>query len=304
MSELRFDGQAAIVTGAGRGLGRCHALELARRGARVVVADLGSAMDGTGSSHGPADEVVAEIRAAGGEAVASYGSVADPEQAGAMVTTAIDSFGRLDVVVNNAGITDPGPFVDITLDAFRRMVDVHFWGTTYVSRAAWPHLRAAPDGCIVNTTSEALFGILPKLTSYAAAKGAILGLTRGLAAEGVLDGVRVNAIAPRGDTRMATPQTMSIVLGISEESFVAMDMPPMPAELVSPVVAYLAHPSCRLNGEILAVGSGKVQRIVIQETAGIRHDDLAVEHVADEIGQVLAVEGLVAMGLDTGTDAV
>src|SRR5262245_19931053 len=149
MSELRFDGRSVIVTGAGRGIGRCHAMLLASRGAQVVVADLGGQLDGTGSSSDPADEVVKEIRAAGGTAVACYASVADGAGAASIVQTALDSFGRLDVVVNNAGIADPDWFEDLSLDRYRRMVDVHFVGTVNVVKAAYPHLIAGGSGRIL-----------------------------------------------------------------------------------------------------------------------------------------------------------
>src|SRR5262249_6977619 len=159
MRELRFDGRSVIVTGAGRGVGRCHALLLASRGARVVVADLGGKLDGSGSSSEPADQVVKEIKSAGGEAVACYASVADEAGAASIVNTALEAFGCLDVVINNAGISDPGLFADLSLAHFRRMLDVHYLGTVYVLKAAWPHLRAAGNGRVVNTCSEATGGI-------------------------------------------------------------------------------------------------------------------------------------------------
>jgi NAD(P)-dependent dehydrogenase (short-subunit alcohol dehydrogenase family) len=154
MEQLRFDGRAAIVTGAGRGIGRAHALLLASRGAKVVVADYGGAVDGTGSSSGPAEEVAEEIRAAGGDAVACCASVAEEEGAALIVDTAMSSFGRLDIVVNNAGISDKHLFGDLTSEQFRRMMDVHFFGTLYVTKAAWPHLVEVGNGRIVNTITR------------------------------------------------------------------------------------------------------------------------------------------------------
>ena len=141
MEELRFDGRTAVVTGAGRGVGRAHALLLAARGAQVVVADLGGQLDGTGASSEPAEQVVKEIEAEGGTAVSCSASVASEEGADAIIRTALDAFGRVDVIVNNAGISQPDWFDDLTLDRFRQMIDVHYLGTVNVTRAAWPHLR-------------------------------------------------------------------------------------------------------------------------------------------------------------------
>ncbi len=286
MDELRFDDRVAIVTGAGRGMGRCHALLLAERGAQVVVADLGGATDGTGSSAGPADEVVAEIRSGGGAAVASCASVADPDGAAAIVDAALDAFGRLDVVVNNAGISDPGSFEDLALEQFRRMIDVHYFGTLHVMKAAWPHLRARGYGRIVNVTSESLLGILPKLTSYGGAKGGVLALTRNAAVEGPEHGILVNGLMPRAETRMTDAATMSMVLGVPEE-MLAEAMPTLPPALTSPVAAFLAHESCRLNGEVLATGAGLVQRLALFETVGATVADLTPEDVAANLDQIM-----------------
>jgi len=219
MSELRFDGRSVIVTGGGRGFGRSHALLLASRGARVVVADYGVEVDGTGSSREPADQVVKEIAAAGGEAVACFASVADEAGATLIVQTALDAFGRLDVVINNAGISDPDWFEDESAERFRRMADFHYFGTAYVCRAAWPHLKAADHGCIVNTTSEAMTGFVPKCIGYSGAKGGVFGLTRALAQDGKRFGLRVNAVAPRGYTRMSSPEVLAYVYDQPAENF-------------------------------------------------------------------------------------
>ena len=196
MSELRFDGRSVIVTGAGRGVGRAHAMLLAARGAKVVVADLGGKLDGSGSSSAPADEVVKEIQAAGGEAVACAASVADEAGAASIVQTALDAFGSIDVVVNNAGIAEPDWFEDLSIERFRRMVEVHYMGTVNVTFAAWPHMVKAGYGRIVNTCSEAMLGMSPKNTSYGGAKGGVFGFTRNLALDAARVGLRVNAVAP------------------------------------------------------------------------------------------------------------
>jgi NAD(P)-dependent dehydrogenase (short-subunit alcohol dehydrogenase family) len=285
MKELRFDGRAVIVTGAGRGVGRNHALLLAARGARVVVADLGGELDGRGSSSDPADQVVKEIESAGGEAVACYASVAEEAGAAAIVQTALDAFGRLDAVINNAGISDPGLFETLPTEQFRRMLDVHYLGTVSVLKAAWPHLRASGDGRVVNTCSEALAGIHGKVTSYGAAKGAVLALTLCLAAESRKDGILVNAVAPRAATRLSAPSVLGDVFEVSEEEAQAMIAPFAP-ELVSPVAAYLAHQDCQLNGAVLVAGGGQVQRMAIMENAGISRDGLTPEDIATNLDTV------------------
>jgi NAD(P)-dependent dehydrogenase (short-subunit alcohol dehydrogenase family) len=290
MEELRFDGRVVVVTGAGRGIGRSHALLFGSKGARVVVADVGTGIDGDGSSQSPADEVVAEIRASGGEAVASYASVADEAGATSIVKKAIEAFGRLDAVVNNAGIHDPARFESLTVDHFRRMVDVHFFGTLLVLKAAWPHFVAAGYGRIVNTVSEAMLGGIPELTSYGAAKGAIFGLTRNLATEGAAHGIKANAIAPRAYTRMSASSSdaLSEMLSIPKEDMEAINAS-MPPDLCAPAAAFLAHESCPLNGEVLQVGMGGVARLAVVHAQGINKQPLAVEDIADNLDTVMDV---------------
>jgi NAD(P)-dependent dehydrogenase (short-subunit alcohol dehydrogenase family) len=286
VDELRFDGRVAVVTGAGRGIGRSHALLLAARGARVVVADSGAGIDGSGSSRGPATEVAEEIEASGGEAVACCASVADEDSAATIVETAIGRFGRLDVVVNNAGISDKHPFPELSLEQFRRMMGVHFFGTLYVTKAAWPHLVEAGDGRIVNTTSEGVLGAQAELTSYGAAKGAVWALTRNLAAEGAADGIRVNAVAPRARTRMS--EDGQRVAETPREPGAESALDRMDPELVAPAAAYLAHESCTLNGEVLIAGGGDVMRLAPIVTRGIaRGKALSVEDIAESIDAIL-----------------
>jgi NAD(P)-dependent dehydrogenase (short-subunit alcohol dehydrogenase family) len=285
MSELRFDGRSVIVTGAGRGVGRSHSLLLASRGARVVVADLGGQLDGTGSSAEPAEQVVKEILAAGGEAVACHASVADEEGAASIVDTAMEAFGRLDVVINNAGISDPGPFTDLRIDQFQHMLDVHYLGTVYVLKAAWPHLKASGSGRVVNTCSEGTGGIHTNVSNYGAAKGSVLGLTLCLATESEQDGIRVNAVAPRANTRLADTSVLAEAYGITEEQAKEI-MAPYTPDAVSPAAAFLAHESCQLNGVVLASGGGQVQRLALMENIGIKLDGLTVEDVALNIDTV------------------
>jgi len=287
VDELRFDGRAVVVTGAGRGIGRSHALLLASRGAQVVVADSGSEIDGSGSSHGPAAEVAQEIEANGGEAVGCCASVADEAGAASIVATSIEHFGRLDVVVNNAGISDKHPFGDLSHEQFRRMMDVHFFGTLYVTKAAWPHLVEAGSGRIVNTTSEGVLGAQAELTSYGSAKGAVWALTRNLAAEGLAHGIRVNAVAPRARTRMSE-DGQRVPAATAGERRAESVLDRMDPELVAPAAAYLAHESCTLNGEVLIAGGGDVMRLAPIVTRGIvRGKHLSVEDVAESIDAIL-----------------
>lgn len=286
MNELRFDGRVAIVTGGGRGVGRCHALLLASRGARVVVADYGGSLEGTGSSSAPADEVVRLIKDAGGQAVASHASVAEPDGAESIIRTALHAFGRLDIVINNAGISAPELFEDLTLDDFRRMVDVHYLGTVHVCKAAWEHLRKAGYGRIVNTCSEGMLGFFPMMTSYGGAKGGVFGLTRSLAAEGPKYGILVNGFAPRANTRLGSAESVAKVFNVPVGALGDMTKSLRP-EFASPAAVFLAHDTCRLNGELRVAGGGQVQRIILQMTQGIGSDALTPEFVAENLDAIL-----------------
>ena len=287
MSELRFDGRSVIVTGAGRGFGRCHALLLASRGARVVVADYGVNLDGSGSSPDPAERVAKEIEAAGGEAVACFASVAEEEGAATIVQTAVDAFGGLDVLINNAGIADPDWFEDTELERFRQMNYHQYFGTVYMCKVAWPYLKAARNGCIVNTASEAVTGFVPKCVSYSGAKGGVFSFTRALALDGRRLGLRVNAVAPRGNTRMNDPEVMGFFYDVAPETFEgAFDE--MKNEYVSPAVAYLAHESCPLNGETLISGGLGVMRLAMVQTKGFHATgSITPEDVAENLDAIM-----------------
>jgi NAD(P)-dependent dehydrogenase (short-subunit alcohol dehydrogenase family) len=301
MDELRFDGRSAIVTGAGRGVGRCHALLLAERGAKVVVADLGGAVGGGGSSEGPAQEVVEEIEAAGGEAVACHASVAEEDGAASIVRTAIEAFGRIDIVVNNAGIAAPEWLEDLTFADFQRMTAVHYLGTVLVAKAAWPHMIEAGYGRIVNTWSEAVLGFVPKSTPYAGGKGGVVGFTKALALEGPRHGIKVNGVAPRAQTRLSGPEIMAKTYDVPVEMFqgegTSLDV--FAPELVSPAMAYLAHESCALNGELLVSGGGQVLRVALVANDGYRNEKMTPELVAEHLDQIMDISEGVAIEVGT-----
>jgi NAD(P)-dependent dehydrogenase (short-subunit alcohol dehydrogenase family) len=288
MSELRFDGRSVIVTGGGRGFGRQHALLLASRGARVVVADFGVEVDGTGSSPEPAEEVAAEIQAAGGEAVPCFADVAVPADAERIVQTAVDAFGGVDVLVNNAGIWNGEWFDALPLEQFGRMIDVHYLGTVNTCKAAWPYLKAAENGCIVNTSSEAVIGMVAKNPDYAGAKGAVYSFTKALALNGQMFGVRVNAIAPRGTTRMSTPEVIAFTMDAPVENFQNEFFYNMKPEYVSPAVGFLAHESCTLTGEVLMCGGKEAKRLALIETVGLTFEnDPTPEDLADNVEKLM-----------------
>jgi NAD(P)-dependent dehydrogenase (short-subunit alcohol dehydrogenase family) len=253
---MDFEGRVAVVTGAGRGIGRAHALLLAARGASVVVNDLGGSMTGGGADAGPADEVVDEINAAGGMAVADAHDVSTEHGAGALVATALDSFGRIDAIVNNAGIIRWADFPDADAENMERHLAVHVLGSFHTARAAWPHLLAQGYGRIVNTTSSGMFG-LPNNVGYATAKAGVVGLTRSLATAGRPHDIACNLVAPAAFTRMAG--------AADADSPMATTMAP---ELVAPMVAFLAHEDCPVTGEIYSAGAGRFARIFIAQAEG------------------------------------
>jgi NAD(P)-dependent dehydrogenase (short-subunit alcohol dehydrogenase family) len=273
------------VTGAGRGIGRAYAVLLAARGAKVVVNDLGGSAGGDGSDASPAAEVVAEIVASGGAAVADSSDVSTPDGAQSLVDVAIAEFGRLDVVINNAGIIRWSDFSDADADNLDRHLAVHVGGSFHTTHAAWPQFVAQGYGRVVMTTSSGVFG-LPNNTSYAAAKGAVIGLTRSLATAGKKHEIRVNAIAPAAMTRMAG----QVPDALAER---------MDPDNVAPMAAYLAHEECPVSGEIYAAGAGRFSRIVLASTPGYVHDRGAptIEDVAaqwavinDETGYVVPAD--------------
>jgi NAD(P)-dependent dehydrogenase (short-subunit alcohol dehydrogenase family) len=269
MSELSFTGRVAVVTGAGRGIGRAHARLLAERGARVVVNDLGGSMDGEGEDTGPAQSVVAEIVAAGGEAVADTNDVSTQDGGQAIIDNALNRFGRIDIVVNNAGIIRWGGLPDVDVANLERHLDVHLIGSFATMWAAWPHFVEQGYGRVVLTTSTGMFGLDTNL-SYAAAKAGVVGLARSAKIAGEPHGIKVNLIAPAAQTRMA---------GTEEDPADSI----MPPEAVAPMVAYLAHESCPVSGEIYTAGAGRFARLFIASTEGYLHQTgpATIEDVAE-----------------------
>jgi NAD(P)-dependent dehydrogenase (short-subunit alcohol dehydrogenase family) len=211
--------------------------------------------------------------------------VADEDGATSIVATALEAFGRVDIVINNAGIFEPAPFEELSADRFRSMLDVHFFGTLFVTKAAWPHMVAADYGRIINTTSEAMLGI-PQLSSYGAAKAAIFGLTRNIAVEGAHHGIKVNCLAPRAGTRMADVQAAAFS---QPPELVEQMKATMPAEIVAPAAAFLAHESCPLNGEVLHVGPGRISRLAIVHTRGLSKDPFTAEDIAANLDEIMDV---------------
>lgn len=279
MADLSYTDRVITITGAGRGLGAHYARAFAARGAAVVVNDLGASLAGESSSTEPADEVVEQIRREGGRAVATYGSVATADGAQEVVDTALSTYGRLDTVVNNAGILNMLPFDEVTPNGLRRHLDVHVMGTAMLCQAAWPHLTAQGYGRIVNTVSGGMFG-LPGLCEYGPAKGGVFAFTRSLALEAQPRGILVNAIAPQASTRMLKAS------GLSPELRARLDEIMKP-DLVVPGVLYLGHETCSISGETLAVSGGKVCRIGLTYNEGFTHRALTPEMIRDHLDEVL-----------------
>ena len=278
MADIGYDGKVAIITGAGGGLGRQHALEMAKRGARLVINDLGGSVSGEGGDKGPADHVVEEIIALGGEAVADGNSVATAEGGEAIVKTAVDAFGTVDIVINNAGILRDKTFHNLTPELLEPVLDVHLKGAFYVTIPAWKIMREKSYGRVVNTSSNS--GILGNFgqANYGAAKMGLVGLTRVLANEGRKYNIGVNAIAPVAKTRMTED-----LLGAFGD---ALD----PA-LVTPLVAYLASEACDVTGEVYSAAGGIISRFFIGLTPGYYNPELTVEDVAAHWDQIRDVEG-------------
>ena len=285
MTEVRYDGRVAIITGAGGnpGLGRAHAHLLAARGAKVVVNDLGVGPDGRGTRQSSASRVADEIVAAGGEAIADTHDISRPDTARAVVDAALEHWGRVDVLINNAGVVLFADFDEVTDSDIEKMVDVHLMGTIWMCRAVWSHMKAEGYGRIVNTSSGAMFG-LRHLSIYGAAKGGIFGLTRTLAIEGMSHGINVNALGPAA-------HSAAVELLQDESPLKDLFVNKLHPEQVAAVVAYLASEESSVTGMFIDAGGGAVSARVFAKTVGYANPDLTPEDLAARIELVLATDG-------------
>jgi NAD(P)-dependent dehydrogenase (short-subunit alcohol dehydrogenase family) len=287
---IRYDNRVAIVTGAGAGLGEQHAKLLASRGAKVVVNDPGGAVDGRGTASAVADKVVAEIKAAGGEAVANYDSVATWTGAQNIIKTAMDTWGRVDILVNNAGILRDKSFNNMDMEDFEFVVQVHLMGTVYCTKAAWQIMRAQRYGRVVVTSSGS--GTVGNFgqANYGAAKMAVNGFINVLRHEGQNYNIKLNAISPSARTRMT-------------ESLIPPEVSEwMKPELVSPAVAYMCSEQCEFSGEILGANAGHFRRVKYIESEGVYFDPAApvtLDMVAENIGQIMDLSKSIEHGMSS-----
>jgi NAD(P)-dependent dehydrogenase (short-subunit alcohol dehydrogenase family) len=273
MPELRFDNRVAVITGAGRGLGRAYAELLASRGAKVVVNDPGSSIKGDGIEADPAAEVVQAIKSAGGEAVACTESVATPAGGKAIIAAALDHYGRIDILIHNAGIVRGALLEELSYEDFEAVLDVHLRGAFHVVRPAFPLMCKAGYGRMVLTSSiNGIYGNHKSL-NYSVAKAGTIGLSNVVALEGAAKGVKSNVILPGAVTRMAA--------GLDISAY-----PPMTPDLVAPVVGWLAHESCSITGEMLASMAGRVAKAFVAETPGVYHPKWTIEQVAEDIDAI------------------
>jgi NAD(P)-dependent dehydrogenase (short-subunit alcohol dehydrogenase family) len=277
MPQLRFDNRIAVITGAGRGLGRTYALLLASRGAKVVVNDPGASLKGEGGDTGPAEAVVREIKAGGGDAVACTESVATPQGGKAIIDTAMDRWERIDILIHNAGIVRRGSLKEMTYEDFELVLDVHLRGAFHVVRSAFPHMCKAGYGRMVLTSSiNGLYGNR-LVANYSVAKAGIIALSNTVALEGAAEGVKSNVILPGAVTRMA-------------EGLDTSQYPPMDPELVAPVVGWLAHESCTISGEMLVSMAGRAARAYVAESPGVYRPTWSIENVAENIEAIRSTE--------------
>jgi NAD(P)-dependent dehydrogenase (short-subunit alcohol dehydrogenase family) len=277
MTQRRFDDRVVVITGSGRGLGRAYAELLASKGAKLVINDNGSAMVGDGSDAGPAQEVVDAIRGAGGEAVACTDSVATEAGGKAIIEAALDSFGRIDVLIHNAGNVRYGLLDEISHEDFKSVIDVHLMGAFHVVRPAFPRMKAAGYGRVVLTGSIGGLYSTNAVVNYAMSKSGMIGLNNIIAIEGADFGVKSNMILPGAVTRMADG------LDISQ-------YPPMGPDLVAPVVGYLAHEDCAVTGEMYVSMAGRVARAFISETQGAYRPQWSIDDVADNLDAIRGMD--------------
>jgi len=282
MSEIRFDNKVAVVTGAGGGLGKAYALLLASRGAKVVVNDLGGTFDGSGSDATPAQQVVDEIKAAGGEAVANYDSVAEWESAQKIINTAVENYGRLDILINNAGILRDKSILKMEMEDYRKIMSVHLDGTFFCTKAAFAIMKEQAYGRIVSTASAAgLYGNFGQ-TNYGAAKMGIAGMMNCVAQEGGRYNIKANTIVPTAGTRLTFTVMPEDVIGKVKPEYVA------------PVVAWLCSEECNETAKMISAGGGYFSRAAVVEGPGVVFDstkEITVEMIVEKLDQIMNLEG-------------
>ena len=273
MSDMRFDGRVAVITGGARGLGRAYAELLASLGAKIVVNDNGSAVSGSGSDAGPAEEAAQALRDLGAEAVASTDSVATPEGGKAIIECAMDTFGQVDILIHNAGNNRFAGLAEMSYDDFRSVVDVHLLGAFHVVRPAFEQMVKSGYGRVVLTGSIGGLYTMPSTANYAVSKSGMIGLSNIVAIEGKDFGVKSNIILPGAMTRMA-------------EGLDTSQYPPMGPDLVAPVVGYLAHEDCSVSGELYVSMAGRVARAFVTETKGVFQPSWTIGEVAAQIDAI------------------
>ncbi len=282
MTEIRFDTKVAVVTGAGGGLGKAYALLLAARGAKVVVNDLGGTFDGSGSDATPAQQVVDEIKAAGGDAVANYDSVAEWESAQKIINTAVENYGRLDILINNAGILRDKSILKMEMDDYRKIMSVHLDGTFFCTKAAFAIMKEQAYGRIVSTASAAgLYGNFGQ-TNYGAAKMGIAGMMNCVAQEGARYNIKANTIVPTAGTRLTFTVMPEDVIGKVKPEYVA------------PVVAWLCSEECNETAKMISAGGGYFSRAAVVEGPGVVFDsskEITVEMIVEKLDQIMSLEG-------------
>lgn len=273
MPELRFDNRVAVITGSGRGLGRSYALLLASKGAKIVVNDPGGSLRGDGVEIGPAETVVREIKALGGQAVACTESVATPAGGKAIIQSALDTYGRIDILIHNAGNVRRGSLKDMSFEDFDAVLDVHLRGAFHVVRAAFPAMSKAKYGRVVLTSSIGGIYGNHNVVNYSVSKAGLIGLSNVIALEGAPDGVKSNIILPGAVTRMAE--------GLDISAY-----PPMEPELVAPVVGWLSHEACSISGEMLVSVAGRIAKAYVAETRGVYRPSWTIDQVNNEINAI------------------
>jgi NAD(P)-dependent dehydrogenase (short-subunit alcohol dehydrogenase family) len=298
MTKFDFDGRVAVVTGAGRGIGRAYALLLGQRGAEVVVNDLGGSTKGTGHDRAPAQSVADQITKAGGPAIADSSDVSTVEGGQRVIDAAVREFGRVDIVVNNAGNVIYGGLPEVDVSVLDAILAVHVRGTFNVTRAAWPHMLAQNYGRVVLTGSTGMFG-MPDNLSYATAKSAMIGMAQAMTQSAGDYDIKVNVIAPNAWTRMAGDPSEGMDQLRAQRP--AGAPPHLEPELVAPMVAFLAHESCPVSAGIYLAGAGRFARLYVASTDGYLHPDDGTPTIEDVAANWAAINDEASYYVPTST---